>query len=259
MSDATEPALLTEDRDGVLLITLNRPAVRNAVNLEMAEAMAAALDRLDSSPELRVGVIVGAGPAFSSGMDLKAFAESGARPWAGGRGFAGIVERPATKPLVAGVEGFAVAGGLEIALACDLLVAASDSRFGLPEVKRGLVAAGGGLLRLPARLPAAVASELALTGDLIDAPRAYELGLANRLCPPGEALPQALALADQVAANAPLALTATKRILTSGRNLAPNQFWPWQRDIIDPVFASEDAAEGALAFTENRRPVWRGR
>src|ERR1700754_624283 len=172
--------LLTERRDRVLLITLNRPDARNAVNLAMAEAMDAALTELDSSDELSLGVITGEGKGFSSGMDLKAFA-TGERPWSEGRGFAGIVQRAAEKPLIAAVEGFAVAGGLEVALACDLLVAAKGARLGIPEVKRSIVAAGGALLRLPQALPRNVALELALTGELIQAERGHELGLVNRL------------------------------------------------------------------------------
>ena len=179
-----EQPLLTERRDRVLLITLNRPAARNAVNLAMAEAMDDALGRLDSDNELSVGVIAGEGKGFSSGMDLKAFA-SGERPWGGDRGFAGIVQKPAEKPLIAAIEGFAVAGGLEIALACDLIVAAKGAKLGVPEVKRGLVAAAGALRQLPRRLPGAIAMELALTGESIHAERGAELGLVNRLADPG--------------------------------------------------------------------------
>ena len=188
--------LLTERRDRVLLITLNRPDARNAVNLAMAEAMAAALDELDGDDGLSVGVIAGEGKGFSSGMDLKAFA-TGERPWAADRGFAGIVQKPAAKPLVAAIEGFAVAGGLEIALACDLIVAAKGAKLGIPEVKRGLVAAAGALRQLPRRLPAAVAMELALTGETITAERSAELGLINRLAEPGKALEVALELAGR--------------------------------------------------------------
>jgi len=172
--------VLTERRDGVLLITLNRPEARNAVNLALAEGVAAALDELDADGDVAVGVITGAGAGFCAGMDLKAFV-TGERPWVGDRGFAGIVQRSSRKPLIAAIEGFAVAGGLEVALACDLIVAAREAKLGIPEVKRSLVAAGGALMRLPRRVPYGVAMELALTGDTITAQRGYELGLVNRL------------------------------------------------------------------------------
>ncbi|HEX3434039.1 MAG TPA: crotonase/enoyl-CoA hydratase family protein, partial [Solirubrobacteraceae bacterium] len=204
--------VLTERRDGVLAITLNRPDARNAVNLAVAEGIAAALDELDGADELSVGVLSGAGKGFCAGMDLKSFV-SGERPWVGDRGFAGIVRRPPQKPLIAAIEGFAVAGGLEIALACDLIVAARGAKLGVPEVKRSLVAAGGALLRLPRRIPYHAAMELALTGDPISAERAHELGLVNRLAEPGGAVETAIALAREIAVNAPLALIASKRIL----------------------------------------------
>jgi enoyl-CoA hydratase len=250
--------LLTERRDRVLLITLNRPDARNAVNLAMAEAMDAALTELDSDDELSLGVIAGEGKGFSSGMDLKAFA-SGERPWSADRGFAGIVQKPAEKPLIAAIEGFAVAGGLEIALACDLIVAAKGAKLGIPEAKRGLVAAAGALRQLPRRLPGAIAMELALTGETITAERASELGLINRLADPGKALNVALELADEVAANAPLALRASKTVLAQQWSWDDDTFWAKQGELVAPVFASEDAIEGATSFAEKRDPNWKGR
>jgi enoyl-CoA hydratase len=210
--------VLTERRGNVLLITLNRPDARNAIDLSVAEGIAAALEELDGDESLSVGVLTGAGKGFCAGMDLKAFV-SGQRPWVGDRGFAGIVRRASVKPLIAAVEGFAVAGGLEVALACDLIVAARGAKLGVPEVKRSLVAAGGALLRLPRRIPYHLAMELALTGDPILAERAAEVGLVNRLAEPGTAVEVALGLADEIAANAPLALVASKHTLHAHFNL----------------------------------------
>ena len=251
-------AVLSERRGNLLVITLNRPDARNAVNAALAEGVARALDELDGDDALAVGVLTGAGKGFSSGMDLKAFV-AGESPYYGDRGFAGIVQRPPEKPLIAAVEGFAVAGGCEIALACDLIVAARGARFGVPEVKRSLVAAGGARLRLPRRLPAGVAMELALTGDPIDAERGHALGLVNVLAEPGGALGAALELAGRVAANGPLALRATKRILTESPGWPEEEFWQRQGELSGPVFSSEDAREGAVAFAEKRDPVWKGR
>ncbi len=253
----TEP-VLTERRGGALLITLNRPEARNAVNLALAEGLAAALEALDADPELQAGVLTGAGGAFCAGMDLKAFV-AGERPYVGDRGFAGIAQRSADKPLVAAIEGFAVAGGLEIALACDLLVAARGAKLGIPEVKRSLVAAGGALLRLPRRMPYHLAMELALTGDPILAERAHEVGLVNRLAEPGAAVDEALALAARITPNGPLALDATKRILAAQADWSQEEFWERQGEIAGPVFVSQDAREGAVAFAEKRDPVWQGR
>jgi enoyl-CoA hydratase len=253
-----EQAVLTERRDRVLLITINRPDQRNAVNAAVAQGIAAALDELDDDPGLSLGIMTGAGKGFCAGMDLKAFV-AGERPHVPGRGFAGTVERPSAKPLIAAVEGFAVAGGLEVALACDLLVAARGAKLGVPEVKRSLVAAGGALLRLPRALPRNLAMELALTGDPIDAERGYELGLVNRLADPGKALDGALELAATVAANGPLALAATKAILAQAGDWPDAEFFARQAEIIGPVMTSEDAREGATAFAERREPVWKGR
>ncbi len=253
-----EPEVLSERRDRVLLITINRPDQRNAVNGAVARGIAAALDELDGDGELSVGVLTGAGKGFCAGMDLRGF-QTGDRPHVEGRGFAGITQRAAAKPLIAAVEGFAVAGGLEVALACDLIVAARGARLGIPEVKRSLVAAGGALLRLPRILPQTITMELALTGEPITAERGYELGLVNRVAEPGEAVDAALALAQTIAANGPLALAATKRVLTEAADWSEHEFWGRQREIIDPVFQSEDAQEGARAFTEKRDPVWQGR
>jgi len=247
-----------EARERVLVITIDRPEARNAIDRATAEGIAAALDRLDGDPALGAGIITGAGGYFCAGMDLKAFA-AGEEMRVGGRGFAGIVERPPDTPLIAAIEGFAVAGGLEVALACDLIVAARGARIGIPEVKRSLVASGGALLRLPARIPYHVAMELALTGDPIDAERAAALGLVNRLAAPGEALAVALELADAIVGNGPLALAATKRLLREAPGWGADEMWARQAEIAGPVFASEDAREGAVAFAEKRPPEWRGR
>lgn len=256
--EAQQPEVLTERHGKTLLITLNRPQARNAVNLPLAEGLAAALDQLDGDSDLVVGVLAGAGKGFCAGMDLKAFV-SGKRPWVGDRGFAGIVRRGPEKPLIAAVEGFALAGGLEIALACDLIVAARGARLGIPEVKRGLVAAGGGLLRLPRRIPYHLALELALTGEPISAERGYELGLVNRLADEGSAAAVALDLAEQISTGAPLSLIASKRIIEQQHDWSAEEMWERQEEISGPVFSSEDAIEGSKAFAEKRPPDWRGR
>jgi enoyl-CoA hydratase len=254
---ATDP-VLTERRGNVLLITLNRPEVRNAVNAALAEGVAHALDELDGEEALSVGVLTGSGGFFCAGMDLGAFVK-GESPWYGDRGFAGIAQRASSKPLIAAIEGFAVAGGMEIALACDLIVAARGAKMGIPEVKRSLVAAGGALLRLPQRMPYHVVMELALTGDPMPAERFYELGLVNRISEPGEAVEDAIALAGRLAANGPLGLSAAKRILQEQFDWSTAEMWAKQGEIAGPVMASEDAKEGASAFKEKREPVWKGR
>jgi enoyl-CoA hydratase len=253
-----QPAVLTERRDRVLMITLNRPEVRNAVNGDVAERIATALDELDADDGLSVGILTGAGGFFCAGMDLGAFAR-GERPWYGDRGFAGITQRAARKPLIAAIEGFAVAGGLEVALACDLIVAARGAKLGIPEAKRSLVAAGGGLLRLPRRMPYHVVMELALTGDPLPAERFHHFGVVNRLADPGGALGVALDLAASIAKNGPLALAASKQILEEQFDWPTDEMWDRQGVISGPVFASEDAREGATAFKEKREPRWQGR
>ncbi|MDR0259911.1 MAG: crotonase/enoyl-CoA hydratase family protein [Comamonas sp.] len=257
MSGSETAELLVETRGPVLIMQLNRPQARNAATLEMAEAMASALDALDSQPELRVGIITGAGGSFCAGMDLKGFLQ-GKRPSLPGRGFCGLTMRPPAKPLIAAVEGYALAGGFEVALACDLIVAARDAKFGLPEVKRGLAASAGGLLRLPKRLPYHVAMECILTGDMFGAERFAELGLVNRLTEPGGALDAALALAQAIAANGPLAVAASKQVASQSGEWPLAEMFDRQAEITAPVFSSQDAREGAAAFAEKRAPVWKG-
>ncbi|MFI1462160.1 crotonase/enoyl-CoA hydratase family protein [Nocardia carnea] len=249
--------VLVDAQDGILVVTLNRPAARNAVNLAVSEAVAAAMTELDTSPDLTVGVLTGAGGTFCAGMDLKAFLR-GESPVIPGRGFLGLVEAPPEKPLIAAVEGYALAGGCEAVLAADLVVASRTAKFGIPEVKRGLAAAAGGLMRLPRRIPPAVALELALTGDLFDAERAFALGLVNRLADEGQALDVALDLARSIAANGPLAVRASKKVIRESADWSQEEMFERQRAITGPVFASADAQEGARAFAEKRPPRWRG-
>ena len=251
----TSDKLLMERRNAVLVLTLNRPEVRNAIDTETAWAMSNALDVLDTDPSLAAAVITGAGETFCAGMDLKAFL-AGEKPSVGTRGFAGIVEQPPVKPVIAAVEGTALAGGFEIVLACDLVVAAESARFGLPEVKRGLVAAGGGLMRLSRRIPFHLAMEWALTGDFVTAGAAASAGLVNRVVAPGTALDVALDLAAAIASNGPLAVAGTKRILLESRDWPLAEEFDRQRAISVPVRASADAREGALAFKEKRPPRW---
>ncbi|WP_026417022.1 crotonase/enoyl-CoA hydratase family protein [Actinomadura oligospora] len=250
-------AVLVEEDGAVLVVTINRPEARNAVNGAVAQGIAAALDTLDSRKDLSIGVLTGAGGTFCAGMDLKGFL-TGDNPIVEGRGFAGIVERPPAKPLIAAVEGYALAGGCEIALSCDMVVAAKDAQFGLPEPKRGLVAAAGGLLRLPQRIPFHIAMEMALTGDKYPAERMAEFGFVNRLTDSGGALAAAKELALKVAENAPLALAATKKVIVESPEWSADERWARQSEIVIPVFGSKDAQEGPAAFAEKRKPVWKG-
>ena len=253
----TTRELRVEERGRVLVMTMDRPEARNAVSLRMAREIAEALDVLDERSDLSVGVITGAGGTFCAGMDLKGFAR-GERPVVEGRGFAGLVKRPPRKPLIAAVEGYALAGGFEIVLSCDLVVAAREAKFGLPEVKRGLTAAAGGLLRLQHRVPHHLAMELVLTGRMWPAEEAADVHLVNRLSEPGEALDAALALAEEVAANAPLALAASKQVLVRSADWSLEEQFDRQEEIVNPVRESADAKEGALAFVEKRPPIWSG-
>lgn len=250
--------VLTDFSDGIATITINRPEVRNAIDRAVAEGIDAALDDLESRDDLQVAILTGTGPTFCAGMDLKAFGQ-GERPNIAGKGFAGLAERELTKPIIAAVEGYALAGGCEISLACDLIVAARDAQFGLTEVRRGLVAAAGGLLRLPKALPHALAMKLALTGGYIDGESAHSYGMIAELTEPGGALAAARELAAVIAANGPLAVRTTKRIVRQAAVWDDDELFAWQREVTEPVFTSEDAKEGAAAFVEKRDPVWTGR
>lgn len=250
--------VLTERREGVLVITINRPEAKNSVNGAVAAGIAAALDELDADHDLRVGVLTGAGGTFCAGMDLKAFLR-GEAPTVEGRGFGGLTEAPPRKPLIGAVEGWAVAGGFELLLACDLVVAAETAHLGVPEVKRALVAAAGAAMLLPQRVPQAIALEMLLTGDPITAQRAADLGLVNRVTPEGGALEGALALAAAIAANGPLAVAVSKQVAREGRDWPAAEAWAKQADLVLPVFVSQDAQEGATAFAEKRPPRYQGR
>ncbi|WP_240504334.1 crotonase/enoyl-CoA hydratase family protein [Tsuneonella mangrovi] len=249
--------VLTREEDGILIVTINRPEAKNAMNKAAAEGIAEAMDRLDADDSLRVGILTGAGGTFCSGMDLKGFLR-GESPSIKGRGFGGVVQAPPKKPLIAAVEGYALAGGLELMIACDLVVANAGAKFGIPEAKRGLVAAAGGVMMLPDQIPERVAMELALTGEFIDAPRAYELGLINRVVD-GAALDGAIALANTIAANGPLAVRVSKQIVKESRGWPMDERYDRQARLIAPVFVSEDAREGAAAFAEKRKPNWKGK
>ena len=248
--------VLTDVRDGILIVTLNRPEARNAANRALSEQVAAAMDRLDGDTALRVGIITGAGGTFCSGMDLKAFL-TGEFPIVAGRGFAGLTEAPPKKPLIAAVNGYALAGGFEIALCCDLIVANKDAKFGIPEVKRGLAAAAGGLVRLPRQIPQRLAMELALTGEFVSAARAYEMGLINRVVD-GDALDGAIELAQKIAANGPLAVAASKQVVREQQDWSQDEQWKQQQAIVAGIVTSNDAREGAAAFAQKRPPQWTG-
>ncbi|MGC4934773.1 crotonase/enoyl-CoA hydratase family protein [Gordonia sp. DT30] len=247
--------VIVEKIDKTLVIKINRPGARNAVNGATARAIAEAVDELDASDDVAVGVLTGEGGTFCSGMDLKGFL-TGDRPSIEGRGFAGLVQAPPRKPLIAAVEGYALAGGCELALACDMVVAADDAKFGLPEVKRGLVPTGGGALRLPKQLPYHLAMELLLTGEWLTADRAHHFGFVNRLTPAGGSLDAALEIAATISANGPLAVEAIKRIVVESQDWSDQEAFKRQREISDPIFGTADAKEGARAFAEKRSPVW---
>ena len=250
--------VLVDIEDGLVIITINRPAAKNAVNRAVSLGVCEAVDLLDARDDLRVGILTGAGGTFCAGMDLKAFLR-GEQVRVEGRGLLGIVMTPPKKPLIAAVEGYALAGGCEAMLACDLAVAARDAQFGLPEAKRGLAAGAGGLLRLPRLIPPRIAMELALTGDMLGAERAAALGLVNALTEPGEALAEARRLAARIIANAPLSVAASKRVIVEQQDWPLEDMFERQQAITGPVIASEDAREGAAAFAEKRAPDWKGR
>jgi len=250
--------VLIERRGAVQVIVINRPQARNALNRAVAVGIRDAADELDANDDLRAAVLTGAGGTFSSGMDLKAFL-AGEIPSFPGRGLCGITQTPPRKPLVAAVEGWALAGGFELLLACDLVVAATTARFGVPEVKRSLVAGAGGALLLAQRVPRTLAMELLLTGDPIDAARAAEIGLVNRVVAEGTALETAVDLAERIAANGPLAVIATKQIAYRAADWPADQRWDQAAALQAPVFTSQDAREGARAFAEKRPPIWQGR
>lgn len=251
MSEDT--AVLTESRGRVLLITLNRPEAMNAINGALSSGLVAATAQLDDDPDLTAGVLTGAGRGFCSGMDLKAFS----------RGedigpMMTFIREGSKKPLIGAIEGFALAGGLELALSCDLLVAAKGAKLGIPEAGVGLFAAGGGLLRLPSRVGYSKAMEMALTAEPISADEACEVGLVSRLSEPGGAVSKAMELAERVAANAPLAVAASKQLIRATQGATEDEFWKLQEPLIASVFSSSDASEGPKAFAQKRRPEWTG-
>ena len=249
----SEEPVQVETRGRVLVVMLNRPAVKNVLNTGITAGLRAAVDQLEESDELTVGVVTGNGGSFCAGMDLKEFAVSGPP-----KGLTRFLRRGSEKPLIAAIEGVAFGGGLELALLCDILVAAEDAKLGLPEAKVGLFAAGGGLLRLPRRVPYGVAAELVLTGRPLGAEEAKSHGLVSRVSAPGEALANAMSIAESVAANAPLAVAASKQLLRLSFDLDESAFWEAQAPFAERVFRSADAVEGPRAFAAKRAPQWSG-
>lgn len=248
-----------EKKGRVAIITLNRPEARNAVSGELAQALEGAIDKLEADDDAWVGILAGNGPVFCAGADLKAVATGKANLGTSRGGFGGFVTLERTKPIIAAVEGPAVAGGCELVLACDLVVASSNAAFGLPEVKRSLVAMAGGTTRLPKRVPQNIAMEMALTGDTITAERAHQHGLVNILCESGEAISKAMDLAERINANAPLAVRATRQAVSQGAMVSDDEGIRIAVELFKPVASSEDAKEGPLAFVEKRLPEWKAR
>jgi enoyl-CoA hydratase len=255
---STSEKVIVRIEDGVMTVVINRPELRNAIDREVSYAVCAAMDELDHRADLRVGVLTGAGGTFCSGMDLAEFAR-GAQIRVKGRGLMGMAFTPPEKPVIAAVEGYAVGGGFEATMACDLIVAARNAQFGLPEVKRGLAAAGGGLIRLPRRIPQNIAMEMALTGDLMSAEKLHSHGLVNRLVEPGTALDEALTLARTIASNAPMSVAASKKVILRQGDWLTVEMFDSQEAITRPVLDSADAREGAMAFKEKRAPQFKMR
>ena len=250
--------VLRERRGHVEVLTINRPEARNAINRATAIALGDALDDCETNDDVWVVVLTAAGDkAFSAGMDLKAFA-TGEFPITD-KGFAGITQREFPKPLIAAANGSALAGGFEIMISCDMVIAADHAKFGIPEAARGLVAGGGGLIRLPKLVPMAVAYEMALTAEPIDAQRAYELGLVNHVVAGDRVLDTAIALAERIAKNAPLAVRTSKEVMKKSRELDEAQSWTINNDAFSMIGQSADALEGAIAFAEKREPNWQGK
>jgi enoyl-CoA hydratase len=243
--------------EGVAIITIDRPEARNAIDGATALAISDLMQRVNSDRDIRVAVLTGAGGHFCAGMDLKAFLR-GEVMRLPDVGFAGVTQARISKPLIAAIEGYALAGGFEIALACDLVIAAEDAQFGLTEVRRGLVANAGGLVRLPRQLPVKIASELVLTGEIVPAALLAHHGLINRLVPSGEALNAALGCARKIAANGPLAVAVSKQVLSASEDWLSTEMFERQYLLTAQVFNSADAREGATAFAEKRTPNWRG-
>ena len=247
-----------ERRGSVALLTLNRPDARNAISPEVSNTMKELLDAIETDNTVRAVVVTGNGPVFSAGADLKVVAQGRAGEIAGVKGgFAGIVNRDFPKPLIAAVNGPALAGGFEIVLACDLVVAADTARFGIPEVQRGLMAAAGGLIRLPKRVSLAIALELAMTGDPIDASRALALGLVNRVVPTDAVVAEAIALAERIGENSPIAVRMSRQLVREAAEMSEADGWRRTNELVVPVFESGDAVEGATAFAEKRKPIWK--
>ena len=248
--------VLTEVSDGILIVTINRPEAKNAMNKAAAEGISAAMDRLEAEDDLRVAILTGAGGTFCSGMDLKGFLR-GERPSIEGRGFGGLSQWTPKKPIIAAVDGYALAGGMELALSCDLIVASASAKFGIPEAKRGLAAAAGGLIKLPRQIPPRIAMELALTGDFMDARRAYELGFVNRVVD-GPSLEGAKELARRIVENGPQAIIKSKEVVRNSFHWSDEEMWDKQNEVLGNLFMTNDAREGATAFAEKRKPNWTG-
>lgn len=249
-----------EQRGPFAVVTINRPEARNAVNGVVAAGIEDAIDRIEADDSIWVGILTGVPPVFCAGADLKEINSGNAGGLATTKGgFAGITMRERIKPIIAAVDGPALAGGTEIVLSCDLVVASTTASFGIPEVKRSLVAGAGGLFRLGRKIPINIAMELTLTGDPIDAARAHHFGLVNRLVEPGDALAEAISLAEQICANAPIAVRESRKIVLGATNAPDDVGWKMSAEGMARAMSSEDLQEGLTAFIEKRPPAWKGR